>query len=257
MFAILLSNLPGIITAFISAIPALLLAINTIVSKRTHKPLVLIDPAINLLGISYTALEAHELKAFRRLKLKKWSLILAFLLITYTAIYLFIDIFIISNYLISLYIGILTLVTFFIVSVYNNMRKYNLLSERQYPLLGLTSPNVEFVLFRKAEMIIQADYGYLIAKCYQALKSLKIQTVRINSDDDMRNSSLSSSRIAVKVVQTEKAGIYKISIEPVVTSNKTNDHEESSKSIEALMERVLDVPDNYTPPMNLNIRIES
>jgi len=257
MLALLLNNLPGIITACISAIPALLVAINAIVSNRAHKPLALIDPAINLLGISYTALETHELKALQRLKLKKWSLILAFLLITYAAIYLFIDIFIFRNYLFFLYIGTLTLIIIFVVFVYNNLRRYNFFGEREYPMLGLTSPNVEFVLFRKADIMIQADYHYLVAKCYQALKSLKIQTVRINSDDDRHNSSLSSSRIAIKVVQTEKPGIYKISIEPVVTSNRTNDREESSRAIEALMERVLDVPDNYAPPMNVNVRIES
>ena len=257
MLAILLSNLPGIITAFIAAIPAFLLAINTIVSSRARKPLVLIDPAINLLGITYTALERHELKTLRRWKLKKWSLLLAALLISYAAIYLFIAIFIVDNYFVFLYIGLLTMVIFFIIFMYSKLRRYSFLGEREYPMLGLTSTNVEFVLFQKAEIMVQADYPYLIAKCYQALKSLKVQTIRINSDDDMRNSSLNSSKIALKLVQTEKPGIYRISIEPVITGKKTNDHEESSKSIEALIERVLDVPRNYTAPLNLNVKIES
>lgn len=256
MWALLLSNLPGIISACIAAIPTLLLAINTIVSSNSRKPLVRIDPAINLLGIAYTALEIHELKAFQRLKLRNWSLVLAFILITYTAIYLFIDIFIFSNYILFLYIGIITLAIFFSVFVSGRLRRYSFFRPKEYLSLGLTSPNVEFVLFRKVEITILADYPYLIAKCYQALKSLKSQTVSINSDDNMYKSLICSSRIAINLIQTEKPAIYKISIEPLSTSHKTNDREETSKSIEALMERILNVPDNYTPPVNLNVRIE-
>jgi hypothetical protein len=256
MLTLLLNNLPGIITAFIAAIPALLLAVNTIVSSHARKPIVLIDPALNLLGITYTALDKQELKAFQRLKFKRWSLIFAFLLTTYVAIFLFIYIFITHDYIIYLYIGIAAIFIFGIIFIYNNLREYSFISNIQYSVFHLTSPNVEFVLFRKAEMTIQADYPYLIAKCYQALKSLKIQTVKIHTDDDICNGSLITSKMAINLIQTENTGIYKIIVKPVLTGKKTNDHEVISRSIETIIERLLDIPSNYTAPLNLRIKIE-
>jgi len=258
MLALLLSNLPSIISAAVAAIPTLLLVINTIVNSRTHKPLELIDPAISLLGITYTALETPELRAFQRLKLRKWTFLLAFILITYIAIYLFIDVIIINNYLLFLYVGVVAIVSFFLFFVCSRLRWYSFFRGKEYLSSGLPAPNVnvEVLLFRKAELLIQADYSYLIAKCYQALKASKIQIVTINSDDELHNSSLSSARIAIDLAQTARPGIYKISIEPILTGKKANDREESSKSIEALLERILDVPDNYTSPVNLHIRVE-
>jgi hypothetical protein len=256
MFELLSSNLPGIITAFIAAIPALLLAINTIVSSHARKPIVLIDPALNLLGITYTALDEQELKAFRRLKFKRWSLIFAFLLTTYVAIFLFIYRFITHAYINYLYIGIAVILIFSVTFIYSSIKGYNFISNIQYSVFHLTSPNIEFALFRKAEMTIQADYPYLIAKCYQALKSVKIQTVRINSVDNSHNSSLSSSKMAISLIQTEKTDSHKIIIEPVITNKATHDYEETSKCIESLIERLLDIPSNYTAPLNLRIKIE-
>jgi hypothetical protein len=105
-------------------------------------------------------------------------------------------------------------------------------------------------------MTIQADYSYLIAKCYQALKSLRIQTVKIHSDDDLHNGSLISSKMAINLIQTEKIDIYRIIIKPIFIGKKKHDYEENSKCIETIIERLLDIPSNYTPPLNLRIKIE-
>src|SRR5436305_6452838 len=199
MFAPLFNNFPGIITALISAIPALLLAINTIVNSHNRKPIELIDPAFNLLGITYTALDKQELKAFRKLKLKKYSLIFAFLLITYVTIYLFISTFILADQFVFLYIAIAIIIIFFILFMYIELRGYRSFDEMEYPFFDIPFSNVEFAVFQKAEMMIQADYPYLIAKFYQALKSLRIQTVKINSDEHICNGSLSSSKIAITI----------------------------------------------------------
>ncbi len=243
MGPLLLTNLGNIVTA-ISGIVALLATINTIAKNRAPRPTILLDPSLKVLTIKRfpvdKALLSNCMIAWGDLKKIQWTnqiVLSAGILIIYTIIYFSIDLFIFDTQIIFYFFGLISGLVFFCTLLYFQHKKYS--------LFGNTPEEGNFIVFQRAEIVVQSNHHHLIFQCHQSFKKLGAQSVEIESSPDASRCCVASPATTIHISASEGVpGAYSVVIETLGRISK----EEIAKPVENAK-----VPTSHLNPIQLRI----
>ena len=228
MGPLLLSNLGNIVTA-ISGIVVLLATINTIAKSRAPKPIILLDPSLKVLTIKRITVRDGMLSQFnikelcdlKKIQSPNLIALSVGILIIYTIIYLYIDTFIIDTSKIFFWFGFISGLVFFCTLLYFQYKKDSLFDNS--PEEG------NFIVFQKAEIVVQSNHHHLIFQCHQSFKKLGAQSVEIESSPDGSRCCVASPKITIHISTSEGVpGAYSVVLETLGRISK----EEIAKPVE-------------------------